>query len=266
MKKRMMTEFIPMDSFLKTLKYWWIIVLFMLGGAIIGFIAHAVFPPIYESQAAITTSINFVQTGVLTDEQQDQAVDAVGDLLKSTELTRIVLEKIMDENISISTLESFKKVTVLERQEYLWRMRVRMGNPETATTVVNIWAKEALNRLQAASMHALLANNLTEKLSNLEKCLESTSIVMPVYEPCEGKNTEFIKDEISTISSKLQKEMLESMGIIPEMTFYISEVGQNATSPASYNRNFLVFGFCILGFFVGIVFLHTIKFHAVKKK
>ena len=82
MKKRMTTEFIPMDSFLKTLNYWWIIVLFMLGGAIIGLIAHAVVPPIYESQAAITTSINFVQTGVLTDEQQDQAVDAVGDLIK----------------------------------------------------------------------------------------------------------------------------------------------------------------------------------------
>ena len=143
---------------------------------------------------------------------------------------------------------------------------MRTSNPETATSVVNIWAREALIRLQAASMHALLANHLAEKLSSLEKCLESTSIVMPVYEPCEGKNTEFIKGEISTISSKLQNEKLESMGIIPEMTFYISEEGQNPTSPVSYNRNFLVFGFSILGFFVGIVFLHTIKFHAVKKK
>lgn len=266
MKKRMEAEFIPMDDFIKTLKYWWIIVLFMLGGVVTGFVVHTICPPIYESQAEITTSINFVQTGVLTDEQQDQAVGAVGDLIRSTEVINIVLKKITDENISISTLKSLQKVVFVERQEYLWRIRVQMKDPETATTVVNIWAKEALFQLQAASMHALLADNLTDNLSNIENCLVSSSIVMPVYQPCEGKNVESIKGEIGAISSRLQNEKRESKGIIPEMTFYINEVGQIPSSPVSFNRSLLVFGFGILGFCLGVAFLHTLQFHVVKKK
>jgi hypothetical protein len=115
-------------------------------------------------------------------------------------------------------------------------------------------------------MHALLADTLTDKLSNMENCLVSTSIVMPVYEPCEGKNVESIKGEIDAVSIRLQNEKWESKGIIPEMTFYINKEGQVPSSPVSYNWNLLVFGFSILGFFLGIVFLHTLQFHVVNKK
>ncbi len=135
MRKRLPFEFIPVEQLIRALKYWWLIALFMLGGGVTGFIVHTILPPIYESRVEITTSIDFLQTGVLTDEQQDQAVDAVGDLIGSTLVKNNILEKINNENDSFLTLQELQKSAFLERQEYRWRIRVRMSEPEIAKEI-----------------------------------------------------------------------------------------------------------------------------------
>ena len=54
-------EFVPLDAFQRTFKYWWVIALLAVAGGLFGYAFHRFFPPEYDAVARFEGPIDFPQ-------------------------------------------------------------------------------------------------------------------------------------------------------------------------------------------------------------
>ena len=131
-------EFTPRDVLDLALRLWWFVVVVMLLGAATGWGFHQLRPAVYEGRASLATGIDYVRTGPLNDLEEDQAMELVGDVIKSDATKRMALELAETQGVSISE-DVFTGSSYLERQNYTWVLRVRHADPDTAAMLTNAW-------------------------------------------------------------------------------------------------------------------------------
>jgi hypothetical protein len=245
----MESEYSPLSVYQKTINNWWIITLLFLFGGIVGMIFHSFRPPIYETKAVFTIHIDFTQTDMLSEFEQDYALNTAKHFLHSSSVIERVQAELARNNIPLDAAVFGKNVFV-ERKQPIIEIIVRNHDPHTAASVANIWAEQAFIELKEAFSHALQAESIRLNLAALESCgLDQGSEASAGI--CDYHTFEEIKGELEAATNKLQEEVLLSRGIFPALVFDLLHSAPVPETPSAFGRNFLILGGALVGFFSG---------------
>jgi len=244
----MSAEIVPINTFRKAIQDWWFIVITILVSAIVGWVVHLFIPPLYEARASFSISIDYAHTGRLSDIEQDQVLGIVGDIISSPEVYKQVVENAMFEKINID-FSSLENSFFLERQFYIWTMRVRHNDPKVAHRLTEFWVLNAEDVLGSAMQHAVTADALTQRAAIMVSCNQ-----IVVYEPspayCNLGNLEQINSQIKEITLAIHEEQIASKGLLSGVSFIVSEKPQIPSRPVAYGSNQFILVAVFLGFFL----------------
>jgi uncharacterized protein involved in exopolysaccharide biosynthesis len=243
--------YVPRDDLAAALRWWWLIALFMIAGGCLGWLIHLTQPPVYETRAVLSTTINFARTGELTDTEEDNAIGIVGDVITSTD----VLEKTVTAAEAIGlhiTQPELKNMLYAERTDTDWYFRVRHTDPQVAASVANLWSEQAYNTLIAALQHAIQAEALQRRADRLADCVEQVSLA-PVTAVCQDLDFTAVQQNLSDTSKQAVAELEASLGVSPAMTFLLSQRADIPSEPSRNGQNTLVLAGALAGMIVGLV-------------
>ncbi|MCL4562646.1 MAG: hypothetical protein M1281_18800 [Chloroflexi bacterium] len=246
-----MNEFSPLDRFSRALDYWWLIVILTIAGGVAGWGIHRLLLPEYEARAVISVSINYSQTGQLTQFEEDRALDMVGGLVQSTPVLDAIAKQAQASQIQVSAAD-LTRMGFWQRNEYVWVLKLRSRSPTDAQTLTNLWADEAYHQLNTAYQHALNAQNLQRYLNSLESCLSNTAASRPVLNPCNMSSLADLQTQLQSTGTAMYNELKASRGISPALSFDLSQKASLPVQPAAYGMNSLVLAGALIGFVVGI--------------
>jgi uncharacterized protein involved in exopolysaccharide biosynthesis len=247
-----MSEFFtPLDTIRDLFRFWWFIALTIIIGGIAGLIFFTLRPPIYESKASISISIDFVYTGKLTDIEEDHALGVVGDILFSSEVLEAVVLQAQSKGWEVS-LDQLLSSVYPERRFYVWQIRVQNEDPDLAAHLANLWLEEASRDLANAAQHAKNADSFQRKVDALESCFHAVTSE-PVHAFCNKQNLVEIQMELANTGNQVQQELLASQGVLAGTGFTVSEQGYPARKPLLFGRNSVIFSGMMIGFLAGII-------------
>ncbi|HEY59430.1 MAG TPA: hypothetical protein G4N92_01910 [Anaerolineae bacterium] len=238
-------QFILLDYFKKI--SWFVIVLLMILGSSAGYLFSLFQPQIYEARAVIAVTIDYTKTGELSDIQEDQAMRGFGGIIDAPFTLKETVKAVQEAGIEIN-LEQFREKISLEREEFRWLLRVRDEDPNRVSELANIWAQQAMIVLTDASIHALNADYLQRYLESLGSCLERMANVNQAQVPCAFPYLEELLSEIESAGVLAHKEKEASLGLMPAISFFLSDQASPPASPILYHRNLLVFAGALVGF------------------
>jgi len=244
-------KFTPRDTLDAALDLWWFVVAVMLLGSAAGWVFHLLRPAVYEGRAALATGIDYVRTGPLNDLEEDQAMELVGDVIKSDDTRLMTLDLAASQGVRISEAV-FTESSFMERQNYTWVLRVRYADPDTAALLTNAWLDAAYVVLEEAYGHALIAEGLLQYSQSLNTCLENSISSEPVQALCTAENLAEIQAELLSVNEAKTEALLASRGLFPAMAFTIIERASVPLAPVQYDRNTLVFSGAVLGFVLAV--------------
>jgi len=233
---------------------WYIPIICMILGGLCGMVFHYFQPPIYETTAAFSVTIDYTQTGYLSDIQEDQAMRGLGSIIDgrtTLEKTTLALAK---EELNIS-LEDLQKRISLEREDFRWILRVRDSDAAQSAFIANTWAKTAEEELENASLHAIKAAHLEKYLQSLESCLLRMVDDEQNQYPCEFPYFSELMTEIDKIAPIINEERMNSKGLFSAISFSLSKDANISTAPSLYGRNLLVLSGSLLGLLVALIFV-----------
>jgi len=239
----------PIELLFDEVKWWRLFAAFLILGAAAGWAGWSIRKPIYESKASISVMIDFTRTGKLSDIEEDLAMVAVGDIIKSSQVKDEVVVQSEVRGVSLKGID-LEEITFLERQNEKWILRVRDEKASDAKELANLWANISFAALQDAYGHALKADVLEKYTDSLVNCLEQSAAVEPVQTECGISNLEGILSEIENTNVLVKKEKLDGQGIMAASTFRISERAGQATDPVRYGRGVMIISGAIMGFFI----------------
>jgi hypothetical protein len=246
-----MTEFSPREAFEQALRNWWLVILVAIWGAAVGWMIHSLRPPLYEASSVFTVSLNFSETGKLTQFEEDHAWNTTGGLMNSTSVLDQVAHQATQQGIPISLAE-LKQSTSIERKEYIFVLRVRHPNPRTAATLAGLWGDEANTQLKEAYGHAQQAQTLRGYLNATVDCLSQSPAQLPAENRCRIDSLAQLQSEVQSTNTALTSELLASRGIIPALSFTLSQKPTIPTQPVAHGTNSDVLAGALIGFLVGI--------------
>jgi hypothetical protein len=243
------SEYSPLSAFQQTINNWWMVALLIVVGGLTGMIFHSLRQPVFETKAVFTIHLDFTQTGVLTEFEQDYAINTAKNILHSSSVIEKVEAELASRNIPHEAAVYGKNVFV-ERKQPLIEIIVRNQDPHTAALVANIWAEQAFIELKEAFSHALQAKSIRLYLAALESCgLGEGSEAGPGI--CDYHTFEEIKGEIEAANHRLQEEVALSRGVIPALVFDHLHTAAVPGAPIAFGRNMLILGGALVGFFSG---------------
>ena len=240
-------SFYPRDTLEQAIHNWWLIVLLMLLGGGAGLLFSLSRPPLYDAKAVFTTSIYSTETSQMTDVEVDQAIGIVGDIISSTDVMTQVLQKAKSAGVS-SDVTALNAMASIDRKNYQWEIHIINRNPNTAVLITNLWADVAVNSVNDAFQHALLARDYQRYLDSLESCLEKSVAVQPAQSICNRSNLANIQSELAKTGVLFKQEKQASQGLLPIVLVSLSQKAQQPSGPALFGRNQCVFSGAMIGF------------------
>ena len=254
----MNNSFIPKQIFQKFLRYWFYLPIASVLGGVVGLILHGFIPPIFEAQAKFLITIDYTRTGYLSDIQEDQAMRGVGSLIGSD----FILQKTIDHANQVNeviTLAEIKEKSKLERGEFEWYIRIRDENPVRASKLVNLWADQAIQVLDEASLHALKAEVLFNYLDSMELCLQRVTLGVDCIPSCEFKDSNQILGEIKKVGQEAYQEKEASRGLMPALSVDLVQRSAPPTKPVVFAKNTFVLAGAIIGWILMLVLLSILN-------
>lgn len=230
---------------------WWVLLIVMVAGAVIGYGAHFIFPPVYTSTGEISFSIDYTRTGALTDVEEDIAIVTVGDILSSTVVIQetIVAGKAVGLNPEDFVLG---KTAFYERYNFKYSLVVENTDSETAVKWANLWLESAYQTLTIARTHALIATEIYNQIIATQQCIENSGQVLPVAAICQDMTQSELQELLVSTNEKYISEKEKSLAVLPALDFTISQVPEETSRPERRQTGILIFSGAILG---AIIFL-----------
>ena len=231
-----MDDFIPSDLLKRTFKFWWFLLLLMVLGGLAGMLAVKLQKPVYESQASITTSIDFAYSGRLNEDEEDFLISTVGDIISSSDVFKAVKEQASSRDISV-TDEQIAARFSKARQGYRWEITVRDETPAMAQTLTQIWleaADSALADFHARTLETVVYHSAEIALLN---CFCQMLVLDPASAYCSPANISVIRE---LLASGPVSESLASQPNAILLSKISTEITANAylpTNPEIFKRN-----------------------------
>lgn len=237
-------EYSPLETFRKAVRLWRLVALLSFAGGALGWGFTYLQPPIYEAKAVIVAQIDFTQTGVLTELEQDQAMGAVLALFVSTPVLQAVMEDAQAEQIPLVGL-GYEQNLFLERRRSNLNLKIRDRDPQVAARIANLWAENAYQALLESHQHALNARRIQQMLSPYTGC--------PTPAPGETACPSLVPEqERPALEAELNRELLASNGILPAMIFDLSQAASAPIEPVALRPDLLPLAGALAGFLLGI--------------
>jgi hypothetical protein len=231
---------------------WLITSILMITGGLLGLLISQVRPPIFESSAVFSVTIDYTQTGALTDIQEDQAMRGVGSVILSDQVVENTLSQISNEGNIVITQTDFLENSFLDREEFRWTLRYRDDDPKIAEMVVNAWSKSADAIIQGGLTHSLSSIVLQEELEILKTDLfDFSNGNIPGNTGI--RDFDSILDSINLISARIQAEKAASQGLFHPLTVSSINLGKSSETAELGQRNLLVLSGALIGFFLNIL-------------
>ena len=170
------------------------------------------------------------------------------------------------------TAEQLKGMMYFEIKQSVWELRIRHSDPQIAAALANIWAEEAYAALERGRGHAWQEWLLFQELVALRRCLPQSLEPTPiptlkndqVARPspfdvprdevlCASFNSiEQIRAAEQAVVSQMSQEKKAAGGVLPFLTFALTERASPPSQSVVYQRNTLVLSGAFIGFIAGI--------------
>jgi len=244
-------------NILELIKYisssWIILGVLMIVGGMAGLFFSHVQPPVYESNAAFGVTIDYTQTGAISDVQEDQAMRGVGFILFSDALVEETVSQINREDIYTLSKDDFRNNAFVDRGDFRWIIRYRDRDPQRAFQITSTWAAAAQEAYEAALTHAQTAESYLGVLNGLQGCYQQGAPQIPGG-ICGFDNSHGLLREITQLSEKIQTEKIASQGLFYALNVVLVNDAEVAKGPVRNQTNLLVASGAIVGLLIGILF------------
>lgn len=247
-------EYSPWDTFSTILSHWWWAVLLALIGGSLGWVLHRLQPPVYEANAVITVMIDYSQTLPMTEYDQDHAIGIVKAVVLSKEVMEQVEANAQAQGLSIKLLK-YGDTLFLERKHSVLELIIRDRNPQDASSMANLWAERAYTLLVEAQRSAVQARVLRGEMVTLEKCLQLPEASPDRPALCAIYAIEEVSNRVEMLVSEVGEAEIHARGILPILTFELSQWADVPTQPVIYGANWLIFSGASIGFVVGLLLI-----------
>lgn len=266
-----MKEFSPLTAMENALRNWWLLIAVTILGGGAGWTFHLLQPPFYEAKAIITMSIDFTQAGPMSQYEEDYTFYTAGAWMTSTVTREQMVARAQEQGMEI-TVEQLNGMMFLESKQSVWELRIRHSDPQIAAALANIWAEEAYAALERGRGHAWQEWLLFQELVALQRCLPQSLSPTPIptltnYQVARPSPFDVPRDEVlcasfnsieqiqaakQVVVSQLSREKEAAGGVLPFLTFALTERASPPSQPVVYQRNTLVLGGAFVGFIAGI--------------
>jgi hypothetical protein len=249
-----MDDVIPSDLLKRLIRWWWLMLLCMIAGGAAGILVVKLQKPVYESQASITTSIDFAYAGRINEAQQDSLISAIGDIIDSSSVMSVVKQKAEEAGISLSD-QQIKDRFTKSRQGYRWELTVRANDAQIAQSLTQIWvesADEALAQMHIKSQETLAMRSAQLALQN---CFSQSVVVDPAASYCSTENLTTIRDVLDETSTSKKLSTLPDAILLSTISTQITDDAYLPTHPVLLNRNLTTLAGSFCGLLIGLGFL-----------
>jgi len=219
----------------------------LLGGAA-GLGVSALLQPAYEAVAVYTFSIDFARTGLLTDIEEDQAMEVAGDILKSSAVLENTIKAAGNNGIQISSTET-GSVFQAERRFNQWMLKIHWKEPSVAAKLSNIWAEAARSALKNSEIAALNADSMQRHILSLETCLQNSTSGLPAQPLCQSSSRKDLQAELQYSGNDLLDWRSKANGYFPGLNFTWSQEAQTPTAPIQQSQGGLTLAGGLAGLF-----------------
>lgn len=243
----MPVQYSPKEDLDYSLRYWWLMIIFMLTGVAAGWVFNKLIPPYYEARAEISVSIDITRTGTLTGENQDMLIDAVGNVIGSS----AVMGALKSE-FAASEDQKF----YLERKADRFALRVVGRDTQLVAASAERWSEAALSALDQAYEHVIAAEILERSIDGLSDCFTQIPSDGSGRGICSQIYFTEIQKTIDEAGVELQREKAASLGLIPGIRYWLSQTTQFPTQPVQYNRKYLLLAGASIGLIASLWALH----------
>ncbi len=215
-------------------------------GGLLGLGISSIQKPEYEAISIFSFSIDYSRTGLLTDIEEDQAMEIVGDLIKSTDVMKQVEIKAASQGLVIDGYE-IQKNFIAERKFDQWNLKVRNGTAETAAQLVNLWSEEVKSALEKAHQASWKADALHRYILSLESCYQQSTSGLAGQPLCQASNRMELLEEMEKSGKDLQNWQNDAKGIFPGLNFLWAQHADVPDKPIQHSRGSLILAGCLAG-------------------
>ncbi len=249
----MSIDYRPSVLHIKQIKFWWLIPVFMVIGALFGLLTSFFLKPTYEAVAAIATNFEINTTDEITELMLDGAINHVGELAFNPAVIDQLIEAERSDGNNL-TLESLKKISSIERRMTTTLIKVKWQDRMIATRIANHWGEILYKSLEEAYEQALIAEDLSTYINNLEACS-----VQPVESDpnnnCDRFTLSELTDEITIVSTRIAEARNKSLGLHPLLLISQFSPAETPSKPLYYAKGSIIFAGALLGLLVALALL-----------
>lgn len=253
-------DFSPLEAFDLARRRWWLIVIFVLVGGLLGWGFSRLHTPRYEAQALLVISIDYQQAPELvqkTDDHytEDHIIGAANAVVISTYVLDQVIAELQAEGITLDW-EKFTRNLASERKRSQFWLRVRDADPQLAAVVANIWVERAYATLVEFHQHAVNAKVLREYLEGMSTCPSPPELSPRPPSLCGNGNPTEVQQVIDEVTAQIEAETYASNALNPALTFSLGRKATVPVTPVAYRGSLLLAIGALLGFAVGVVVIN----------
>ncbi|GIV63573.1 MAG: hypothetical protein KatS3mg045_0912 [Bellilinea sp.] len=244
-----------LDDLDAALRYWWLIVVLMTAGVILGWIIFQIQPPLYEARAEIALNVDLSRTGTLSDTNQDILINTTGRVMATAAIMDDLKQQAMKTGW-LSPTGNPQRVFFIERKAESFILRVQHRNPQAALELTDRWSELALRALESASLSALHAEQLERYLDGLTVCLQQqTSGGMEIH-PCPFKDLQQLQTEITKTGEAIQNARANARGLIPGIRFVLTQPAALLPEPVQFQRSTYLLAGALAGLVAALFAIH----------
>jgi uncharacterized protein involved in exopolysaccharide biosynthesis len=246
-------ENFTVDSLVKGIfNRWKLLVIGVLVGAVCGLVVSSFSSPVYEATAVYSFNIDFARTGLLTDIEEDQALEVAGDIIKSSAILDDTINIARASDIQISQSER-DAVFQGERRFNQWLLKVRWKNPSESANLANLWAENVRTLLKNSDIAALKADSLQRHILALESCLQSSTSGLQAQPLCQVSSRNDLLAEMQNSGAELQDWRIKSNGFFPGLNYTWSQEARIPANPSLQSRASLLLSGGLAGLFAAVI-------------
>jgi uncharacterized protein involved in exopolysaccharide biosynthesis len=245
----MENDFIPSELIVKAAKKWWVFAVLMIVGGLAGILITRLNKPVYQSQAVITTAINYAYTGRLEDYELDHLILAVGDIIDSTSVRQQVIDQAIKITPDISPDSLDKNLTAI-RKGTDWILSVSSTDADLSKKIAELWAAEAMKSLDEMNQKAVEDFHLQTAMLSLENCFSELVTIDPTSPGCTSSEIETFQTYLAG-DSESAKTMHDNI-ILSNLSFKVTKEPQLPSSPILFRQSLNVAAGAIIGLCLGL--------------
>lgn len=247
----MENDFVPSELIKTIARKWWVLVLAMILGGLAGMLITRAHKPVYQSQAVLTTAVNYAYTGNLSDVVLDHLIMTVGEVIDSTAVRESVVENFASEGVAESASEIGNNLNVI-RKGNSWLLTVRASDPLMAQQIALLWGNEALDSLITLRETATDAFHYQVARFALEDCFSRIVVVDPVSSGCSSEEMEELRLFLTTADQQGSSLTYRKSILLSNLSFELTKEAEVSTSPVLFRQNLNVLAGALIGLVISL--------------